>query len=130
MQNVTRAETEYVQADSLEAQGLVSFQQSVSTTSLPCCSFSFSVWAQGRGEWANMMLNARRRSQHESRAFLCTERTDCVAGSWNARRSLSGAVLAGIILLDCSRSGRGTRAEGKAPSLYFCRPVIFLLFSV
>lgn len=92
-------------------------------------SLSFSVWVQGRGEWANMTLTALCRSQHESRAFLWTERTDCVVSSWNACRSLFGVVLAGIVLLDCSRSGR-TRTESEAPSLYFWGPVFFLLFLV
>lgn len=76
-----------------------------------------------------MTRNALCKSQHESQAFLCTERTDCVASSWNARWSLCGAVLADIILLDCWRSGR-TRTESKAPSLYFCSPVILLLLFV
>lgn len=73
-----------------------------------------------------MTLNALCKSQHESQAFLWTERTDCMASSWNARRSLFGVVLAGIVLLDCLRRG-SPRTEGKAPSLYFCGPVIFRL---
>lgn len=85
------------------------------------------MWVQGRGEWANMTLNALCKSQHESQAFLCTERTDCAASRWNARWSLFGVVLADVVWLDCSRSGRA-RAEGKAPSLYFCSPIMFLLF--
>ena len=87
------------------------------------------MWVQGRGEWANMTRNALCKSQHESQAFLCTERTDCVASGWNACWSLCGAVLADIILLDCWRSGR-TRTESKAPSLYVCSPVILLLLFV
>lgn len=76
-----------------------------------------------------MTRNALCKSQHESQAFLCTERTDCVASGWNACWSLCGAVLADIILLDCWRSGR-TRTESKAPSLYVCSPVILLLLFV
>lgn len=87
------------------------------------------MWVQGRGEWAIMTLNALCKRQHESQAFLGTERTDCVVSSWNACRSLFGVALAGFILLDCSRSGR-TRTEGKTPSRYFGGSIVFLLFVV
>lgn len=106
-------------------KGLLSHQRAQSYH----VSLSFSVWVQGRGEWADMTLNALCKSQHESQAFMCRERTDCVPSHWNARRSLSGAVLADIVLLDRARSGR-TRTESKPPSLYFCGPVILLLFFV
>lgn len=90
---------------------------------------SLSVWVQGRREWATMMLNALCKSQHESEAFLWTERPDCVGSSWNACRSLFGVVLAGPVGWIVWESDR-TRTEGKAPSLYFGGPVIFLFFFV
>lgn len=129
MQNVTKVETEHGQTNSFEAWGLDAVITVSELNQSSHVSLSFSVWVQGHGEWANMTLNALCRRQHESQAFSWTERTDCVASSWNARWSLFGVVLAGIILLDCLRSGR-TTAEGKAPSLDFCGPVIFLLFFV
>lgn len=93
--NVTKVEIQHGQSlEALSPNALITGRE---------YSQSYHVWVQGRREWANMMLNALCKSQHESQAFLWTERTDCVVSSWNACRSLFGVVLAGIVLLDCSR---------------------------
>lgn len=125
MQNVTKVELDHGQTNGLEAGAWMPFQHQRAQPASSCFPCFLRVGA-GRGEWANMTLNALCKSQHESQALLWTERTDCVAGSWNARWSLFGVGLAGIVLLDCSRSDR-TGTEGKPLSPHFCGPVIFLL---